>query len=201
MEFDLYKAIENYIPRDEKEKECVEKAKDFLKNNDNCFSRTNLKGHITAGALVMDENGNVLLNHHKALDKWLLFGGHSDGESNSLHVAKREVMEESGIAELDDLGGKILDIDAHIIPENPAKKEPAHYHYDIRFLFIVKNKDFKFGNSKDGWEWTDSGTLISLEEYRSYDSSDDVKKHISEKLDSYKEKYIDSLTEIINEFL
>ena len=120
MEFDLYKAIENYIPRDEKEKECVEKAKDFLKNNDNCFSRTNLKGHITAGALVMDENGNVLLNHHKALDKWLLFGGHSDGESNSLNVAKREVMEESGIAELDDLGGKILDIDAHIIPENPA---------------------------------------------------------------------------------
>lgn len=66
---------------------------------------------------------------------------------------------------------------------------------------INKNKDFKFGNSKDGWEWTDFGTLISLEEYRSYDSSDDVKKHISEKLDSYKEKYIDSLTEIINEFL
>ena len=63
---------------------------------------------------------------------------------------------------------------------------------------INKNKDF---NSKNGWEWTDSGTLISLEEYRSYDSSDDVKKHISEKLDSYKEKYIDSLTEIINEFL
>lgn len=66
---------------------------------------------------------------------------------------------------------------------------------------INKNKDFKFGNNKDGWEWTDFGTLISLEEYRSYDSSDDVKKHISEKLDSYKEKYIDSLTEIINEFL
>ena len=66
---------------------------------------------------------------------------------------------------------------------------------------ISKNKNFKFGNNKDGWEWTDFGTLISLEEYRSYDCSDDVKKHISDKLDFYKEKYIDSLTEVINELL
>lgn len=61
---------------------------------------------MTAGALIMDEDGNVLLNHHKLLDKWLLFGGHSDGESNSLNVAKREVMEESGITEYDDLNRK-----------------------------------------------------------------------------------------------
>ena len=153
MKFDLYEAIENYNPKDEKEKECVEKTKEFLRTNDNCFSRTNLKGHITAGALVMDENGNVLLNHHRVLDKWLLFGGHSDGESNSLNVAKREVMEESGITDFDDLGGKILDIDAHIIPENSAKKEPVHYHYDIRFLFIVKNKDFKISDESKEAKW------------------------------------------------
>ena len=153
MKFDLYRAIENYNPKDEKEKECVEKTKEFLKTNDNCFSRTNLKGHVTAGALVMDKDGNVLLNHHKALDKWLLFGGHSDGESNSLNVAKREVMEESGITEFDDLGGRILDIDAHIIPENPAKKEPAHYHFDIRFLFIVRNKEFKLSNESKEAKW------------------------------------------------
>ena len=78
----------------------------FLKTDNNCFSRTNLKGHITAGALVIDKKGNVLLNHHKILDMWLLFGGHSDGEANSLNVAKREVMEESGITEFDDLNRK-----------------------------------------------------------------------------------------------
>ena len=27
-------------------------------------------------------------NHHKALDKWILFGGHSDGESNSFYSRK-----------------------------------------------------------------------------------------------------------------
>ncbi len=153
MEFDLYKAIENYNTKNEREKECVEKTKEFLRTNDNCFSRTNLKGHITAGALVMDINGDVLLNHHKALDKWLFFGGHSDGEANSLNVAKREVMEESGITEFDDLGGSIFDIDVHIIPENCAKKEPEHYHYDIRFLFIVRNKNFKISDESKEVKW------------------------------------------------
>ena len=153
MEFDLYEVIKKYNPRDEKEKEIVEKTKEFLRINNNCFSRTNLKGHITAGALVMDEDGNVLLNHHKTLDKWLLFGGHSDGDTNSLNVAKREVMEESGITEFDDLHGRILDIDVHMIPENIDKKEPAHYHYDIRFLFIVRNKKFKISDESKGAKW------------------------------------------------
>lgn len=106
VEFDLVEEIANYIPKDEVEQESVKKIKDFLGNNENCFSRSNLNGHVTAGALIMDEEGNVLLNHHKILDKWLLFGGHSDGESNSLNVAKREVMEESGITEFDDLNRK-----------------------------------------------------------------------------------------------
>lgn len=153
MKFDLNKALENYRPKDKKEKECVEKTKEFLRISDNCFNRTNLKGHITAGALVMDEDGNVLLNHHKILDKWLLFGGHSDGDSNSLNVAKREVMEECGIVEVDDLDGKILDVDAHMIPENISKKEPAHYHYDIRFLFIVKDKKFKISDESKEAQW------------------------------------------------
>ncbi len=106
MEFDLYKAIENYNTKDEREKEYIEKTKEFLRTNTNCFSRSNLKGHITASALIMDGNGNILLNHHKILDMWILFGGHSDGEVNSLNVAKREVMEESGITEFDDLNRK-----------------------------------------------------------------------------------------------
>lgn len=153
MAFNLIEALENYSPIDDKEKESLNKIKDFLNNNENCFSRTNLKGHITAGALVIDKEGNVLLNHHKSLDKWLGFGGHSDGESNSLNVAKREVMKESGIVEIDDCGGKIFDVDVHMIPNNPAKKEPEHYHYDIRFLFIVNNKDFKISDESKEIKW------------------------------------------------
>ena len=153
MKFNLIEELENYHPGNEKEKEYVERTLRFLKTNSNCFSRENLNGHITAGALVIDENGNVLLNHHKILNKWVHFGGHSDGEGNSLNVAKREVMEESGIIDFNDWGGKIFDVDVHSIPENISKKEPEHYHYDIRFLFIVKNKDFVISDESIEIKW------------------------------------------------
>lgn len=124
-----------------------------MKNNKNCFSRENLQGHITGSALVIDKEGNVLLNHHKLLDKWLTFGGHSDGDKNSLNVAKREVMEEAGINDIEDLDGKIFDIDVHKIPENKNKKEPEHYHYDIRFLFIAKNRRFVVSDESIEIKW------------------------------------------------
>ncbi len=46
-----------------------------------------------------------------------------------------------------------MDIDVHLIPENSLKKEPAHYHYDIRFLFIVKNKEFKISDESKEAKW------------------------------------------------
>lgn len=170
MEFNLNSALDNYNPIDVNERESLKRIKDFLYNNENCFSRTNLKGHITAGALVIDEDGNVLLNHHKALNKWLGFGGHSDGEINSLNVAKREVMEESGIHEIDVFEGRIFDVDVHVIPDNPLKKEPEHYHYDIRFLFIVKNKEFKISDESKEIKW------ISIKEARELVDSQAMKR-------------------------
>lgn len=66
---------------------------------------------------------------------------------------------------------------------------------------LSKNDNFKFGNNKDGWEWTNFDTLISLDEYMAYDNNEEVKNHISEKLDSFKEKYIDTLKEVIDEII
>lgn len=162
MDFDLYKALREYKPQDKNEKESLKKIIDFLNTNSNCFSRTNKAGHITGSALVIDGNGNVLLNHHKKLDKWFQFGGHSDGDPNTLNVAKREVFEESGITDIDDLGGKIFDVDVHLIPEDKAKNEPAHYHYDIRFLFIAENKEFKISDESKCIRW------LSYKEARTY---------------------------------
>lgn len=153
MEYDLIKELEKYTPKDEMEIEDKKKILEFLKTNENCYSRTNLKGHITAGAVIMHEDGDLLINFHKILKKWVFFGGHSDGETNTLNVAKREVAEESGITEYDDLGGKIFDAEVHLIPENKAKKEPEHYHYDIQFLFIVNKKDFKISNESINIKW------------------------------------------------
>ena len=83
---------------------------------------------------------------------WFQFGGHSDGESDSLSVAKREVMEEAGIIEFD-IFPEILDVSVQEIPESIKKNEPVHLHYDINFMFIVDNYDFNISNESMEIKW------------------------------------------------
>jgi 8-oxo-dGTP pyrophosphatase MutT (NUDIX family) len=52
---------------------------------------------------------------HKKLQKWLQFGGHSDGESDTLATAIREFREESGITLEPTIYPDIFDIDIHHI--------------------------------------------------------------------------------------
>jgi 8-oxo-dGTP pyrophosphatase MutT (NUDIX family) len=59
-------------------------------------------------------------------------GGHSDGDSDTLAVALREAREESGLDGIRSLSDEIFDLDIHEIPAR--RNEPAHLHYDIRFL-------------------------------------------------------------------
>ena len=112
-----------------------------------------------------------------------LNGGHSDGEADSLNVAKREVMEESGITEYNDLGGKVVDVDVHTIPENAKKHEPEHLHYDIRFVFVVDKKDFKISDESKEIVWmpiSKAKTLVPPESMPRYlDKADKLAKSLS----------------------
>lgn len=153
MEFDLIEELKNYMPFDENEKNNVEKVLKFLNSGENHYSRTNLVGHVTAGGYVCDEEGNVLINRHKNSIYWLQFGGHSDGNSNSYEVAVREINEESGIFDLKLISEKILDVDVHLVANNEKKKEPEHYHYDVNFLFVTNNKEFKISDESDEIRW------------------------------------------------
>ncbi len=166
--FDLLNELKYYIPLDEAEKNNVEKVIEFLKNNTNSFSRTNLAGHITAGGLVVDMKGNVLLNHHKKADMWFQFGGHCDGESNLLNVARREVFEESGLDNLQLISNQILDVDVHIIDYSAKKNEPEHFHYDVNFLFKTENLNFKISNESAEIKW------VSIDEAKKLIDHDDL---------------------------
>lgn len=94
--------------------------------------RTQLTGHLTASALVLDHaRERVLLTHHRKLRRWLQLGGHCDGDANLPGVALRECLEESGIEGLA-IDPTPIDLDVHAIPARP--NEPEHLHLDTRFV-------------------------------------------------------------------
>jgi 8-oxo-dGTP pyrophosphatase MutT (NUDIX family) len=92
-------------------------------------------GHFTASAFVLAPDADeLLLILHGKLGLWLQPGGHVDADDPSLEAAaRREVREETGLGELALLGPAPFDLDVHGIPER--KGQPAHQHFDVRFLF------------------------------------------------------------------
>jgi len=113
---------------------------EFAESRPDCFLRSCVPGHITASAWVVSaDHRSFLLTHHKKLNRWLQVGGHVDGEPEVFRAAMREAQEESGMSGLTMrlLGGRPLpiDVDIHQIPANAT--EPAHLHYDIRFLLVA----------------------------------------------------------------
>jgi 8-oxo-dGTP pyrophosphatase MutT (NUDIX family) len=105
----------------------------FVETRPGCLLRSELGGHLTGSAWVVDATrARTLLTHHRKLDKWLQLGGHADGDPDLLAVALREAREESGLTRLRPVVPAIFDLDRHWIPER--KSEPAHWHYDLRFM-------------------------------------------------------------------
>jgi 8-oxo-dGTP pyrophosphatase MutT (NUDIX family) len=80
----------------------------------------------------------VLLTHHRKLDKWLQLGGHADGEPDLWAVAEKEALEETGLPTVKAVSKRLFDLDRHAIP--PHADVPAHFHYDLRFLFEADPK-------------------------------------------------------------
>jgi len=116
----------------------------FVQSEPACFERSTQGGHVTASAWIVNPIGTeVLMLHHRKLDKWLQPGGHADGDNDCLKVARKEVREEVGLQDLA-LVGEIFDIDIHPIPARGS--EPTHLHHDVRYALRQTNDDPPQGN-------------------------------------------------------
>ncbi len=120
---------------DAHEQQMLERLTAFVSAHENFYSRDLLVGHATASAWIVDDsNSHVLLLHHGKLNKWLQPGGHVEDDADILSASMREAREETGV-DVQPLSEKIFDVDIHEIPARP--NEPAHFHYDIRFLLVA----------------------------------------------------------------
>jgi 8-oxo-dGTP pyrophosphatase MutT (NUDIX family) len=84
--------------------------------------------HVTGSGFVVGERGIVLLRHLK-IGTWLQPGGHLDPGETPWEAARREVVEETGIAVgyLDELP-ELAHVSVHDVPD-------GHTHLDLRYLF------------------------------------------------------------------
>jgi 8-oxo-dGTP pyrophosphatase MutT (NUDIX family) len=131
----LLTLLRNYTPTDPNERVMWLNTIAFVEQQPDCFERSLSMGHITGSAwIVSHDHKQVVLIHHRKLDRWFQPGGHADGNPDVAAVAMQEAREETGLTQLHFASEPlaIFDVDVHLIPARP--NEPAHFHYDIRFL-------------------------------------------------------------------
>lgn len=135
---ELKKLLEEYQPYLVDEIHMYQNMCTFLDTNPNCFERSCLPGHFTASVWIVNPDFNkVLMVHHKKIGLWLQPGGHCDGDSRVQEVAKKELIEETGLVDFSFIN-TIFDVDVHEI--SAYKNDPSHLHYDVRFLAIANSQ-------------------------------------------------------------
>ena len=135
----------------------------FAASHADVYHRTHPPGHFTASAWLVSKDGAcVLLTHHKKLGRWLQLGGHADGDLDLANVALREAEEESGLTGLTIIP-EIFDLDAHDIPARGVvgapNYEPAHIHWDVRFVVRASAEDFLVSEESLALSWVDIAAL------------------------------------------
>ena len=167
----LLNLLRQYPPADANEQAMTSATIAFVEQHPTCFERSLLTGHITGSAwIVSPDRQQLVLIHHRKLDRWLQPGGHADGDPDVAAVALREAREETGLTTLRPVsdtgeGPPIFDVDVHTIPARGTV--PEHLHYDIRFL-LEADPEEPFGVSAEvtniRWILADKIELYTTEE-------------------------------------
>ncbi len=126
-------------------------------------------GHFTAsGYVVSPDDRDVLLIFHESLERWLQPGGHfDDDDPSALDAARRELEEEVGLAELPlhPSAPCLFDVDVHTIPARAPY--PEHLHFDVRFLFRAKSREFRAGSDAVRAAWVPIAELSDRTDWAS----------------------------------
>lgn len=135
---DLIRQMENYVPFNRQEEQDQKEILRRLRSGEELFTRENRSAHLTAsGWVVSPDRKKVLMAYHNLYDSWAWLGGHADGERDLPAVAKREVQEESGLAEVREVSAEIFSLEILTVDGHEKKGDyvSSHLHLNVTYLF------------------------------------------------------------------
>lgn len=139
--FDKIREYKPFTEQEESDKNCILQ---YLNDFDNVFSRENNYGHFTSSAWVVNkERTKILMIHHNIYNSWAWPGGHADDDTDLMHVAIKEVTEETGVTRINPVVNDIFAID--IIPVwghiKKGKYVSSHEHLNVTYLLECDEKE------------------------------------------------------------
>ena len=138
MKEKLISQVKNYTPVNEQEETDKATLLRWLERGEDISVRSNLIGHLTASAWVVNpERTHVLMAYHKLYNSWAWLGGHADGDWDLQRVAEKEAREESGIRNLKSLSNDPISLEVLVVNghEKKGKYVPCHLHLNLTYLF------------------------------------------------------------------
>lgn len=158
--------IERYLLVFPEEENRQRKFIDYLKSHADkeVVDWNNFDGHVVAGGFVYaKEDKKFLVLYHNDLKMYLYPGGHVDkNDVNPLSASRREVSEETGLTELEQLildNDELIpiDIDTHKIAYNERLQLPEHYHFEFRYFFTIDRiEDISIDTEElSNYQWID----------------------------------------------
>ena len=170
-EIELRSQLRLYEADDARESGHLERMRELCDSVADPCSRTSFApGHFTASAFILSpERDALLLILHGKLGRWLQPGGHVDPtDRDLLAAALREVREEVGLVDLSLLRSHArgrastaqpgpFDLDVHDIPAR--KDEPAHAHFDVRYLFRAQSREVTAASDAKDARWVPLGDI------------------------------------------
>ena len=140
----LKEEIEKYIPYNEQEKNDKKIILQYLEQFDNILTRENEFAHFTASSWVLNkEKTKVLMIYHNIYQSWAWTGGHTDGESDLLQTAIRELREETGVQNVKILDDNIFSLEVICVNGHVKKGKyvSSHVHLNLTYLLEVDENE------------------------------------------------------------
>ena len=154
----LLEALDAHVATDPGEEyHRLRMTKFVVSNRYDWWQRSTTEGHVTGSAWILNHTAtHALLLHHRKLNLWVQPGGHlDDSDASPAAGAMREAQEETGIPNLILADTALFDIDIHDIPARVDKHgtEPAHLHYDVRYLIMATDARITISDESLDAKW------------------------------------------------